>query len=29
MDGRFRKISIDVKEKKFRIAAKAGYWATQ
>lgn len=29
MDGRFRKISVDVKGKKFRIAAKAGYWATQ
>jgi VWFA-related protein len=29
MDGRFRKISVEVKGKKFRIAAKAGYWATQ
>jgi VWFA-related protein len=29
MDGRFRKISVEVKGKKFRIAAKTGYWATQ
>jgi len=29
MGGRFRKISVYVKGKKFRIAAKAGYWAAQ
>jgi VWFA-related protein len=27
MDGRFRKISVDVKGKQLKIAAKAGYWA--
>jgi len=29
MDGRFRKISVEVKDKKLQVAAKAGYWATQ
>ena len=28
MDGQFRKISVEVKDKKLRVAAKAGYWAT-
>jgi VWFA-related protein len=28
MDGRFRKISVAVKGKQFKIATKAGYWAT-
>ena len=27
-DGRFRKISVAVKGKRLRVAAKAGYWAT-
>ena len=28
LDAQFRKISVQLKDNKLRIAAKAGYWAT-
>ncbi len=28
MDGRFRQISVEIKDKKLHVAAKAGYWST-
>jgi VWFA-related protein len=27
MDGQFRKIAVELKDKKLRVAAKAGYWS--
>ncbi len=29
LDGKFRKIEVQVKDKKLHVTAKAGYWATQ